>query len=50
MTYDVLKTRPRTSRGVLRWLMRRPATNEGAFRMPENPIRPIAIQMLLDSA
>ena len=42
----VLKTRPRMSRGVLRWLMRRLATNDGAFSTPDTPITAIAIQML----
>ena len=44
MTPDVRKTRPRISRGVLRWLIRRPATNEGAFRTPDRAISPIAAQ------
>ena len=44
MTPAVENTRPRISRGVWRWLIRRPATNEGAFRTPDRAIRPIAAQ------
>ena len=50
MTLAVLKTRPRISRGVFRWLMSRTATKDGALSNPVIPMSRSASQMLELSA